>query len=147
MGGQGPPFFSLALKCAARRQAAKERKMVKRVVATEAALALIERMKAKHGAALMFFQSAGCCDGSAPMCYLVGELTVGRYDLLLGEIGDCQFFINQSHFEYWKHTQLIIDVTEGSGSMFSLEGPEGVCFITRSRLYSDEEWRTLPLLG
>ncbi len=121
--------------------------MVKRVVATEAALALIERMKAKHGAALMFFQSAGCCDGSSPMCYLIGELTVGRYDLLLGEIGGCQFFISQSHYEYWKHTQLIIDVTQGSGSTFSLEGPEGVCFITRSRLYSDEEWRTLPLPG
>lgn len=125
----------------------KEIKMVKRVVATEAALALIERLKAKHGEALMFFQSAGCCDGSAPMCYLIGELTVGRYDLLLGEIGGCQFFISQSHYEYWKHTQLIIDVTKGSGSTFSLEGPEGVCFITLSRLYSDEEWRTLPLQG
>ena len=92
--------------------------MVKRVVATEAALALIERMKAKHGAALMFFQSAGCCDGSSPMCYLIGELTVGRYDLLLGEIGGCQFFISQSHYEYWKHTQLIIDVTQGGRRVF-----------------------------
>jgi uncharacterized protein (DUF779 family) len=121
--------------------------MVERVVATEAALALIERLKAKHGAALMFFQSAGCCDGSAPMCYLIGELTVGRYDILLGEIGACPFYINESHFEYWKHSQLIIDVTEGSGSTFSLEGPEGVCFITRSRLFSDEEWQALPAPG
>lgn len=121
--------------------------MVTRVVATEASLALIERLKAKHGTALMFFQSAGCCDGSAPMCYLIGELTVGRYDLLLGEIGGCQFFINQTHFEYWKNTQLIIDVTPGSGSTFSLEGPENVCFITRSRLFTDEELQTLPSLG
>ena len=121
--------------------------MVKQVVATEAALALIERLKTKHGEALMFFQSAGCCDGSVPMCYLIGELTVGRYDLLLGEIGGCQFFINQSHYEYTKHTQLIIDVIEGNGSTFSLEGPEGVCFITRSRLYSDEEERILSLQG
>lgn len=121
--------------------------MVKRVVATEASLALIERLKAKHGTALMFFQSAGCCDGSAPMCYLIGELTVGRYDLLLGEIGGCQFFINQTHFEYWKNTQLIIDVTPGSGSTFSLEGPEGVCFITRSRLFADDEWPAPPVSG
>ena len=121
--------------------------MVKRVVATEAALALIERLKAKHGTALMLFQSAGCGDGSLPMCELIGELTVGRYDILLGEIGGCQFFINQTHFEYWKNTQLIIDVTPGSGSTFSLEGPENVCFITRSRLFTDEELQTLPTLG
>lgn len=120
---------------------------VKRVVATEAALALIDHLKAQHGEALMFFQSAGCCDGSAPMCYLVGELTVGQYDLLLGEIGGCQFFIGASHYDYFKRSQLIIDVTPGSGSTFSLEGPEGVCFITRSRLFTDEEWSTLPLPG
>jgi uncharacterized protein (DUF779 family) len=66
--------------------------------------------------------------------------------LLLGEIGGCQFFISQTHFEYWKNTQLVIDVTPGSGSTFSLEGPEGVCFITRSRLYNDEEWQALPAL-
>ncbi|MEO6321121.1 MAG: DUF779 domain-containing protein [Polaromonas sp.] len=118
--------------------------MLKKVVATEAALALIERLKAQHGESLMFFQSAGCCDGSAPMCYLVGELTVGQYDLLLGEIGGCQFFISQSHYDYWKNCQLIIDVTPGSGSTFSLEGPEGVCFITRSRLLSDDELPALP---
>ena len=121
--------------------------MVKQVVATEAALALIERLKAQHGEALMFYQSAGCCDGSAPMCYLIGELTVGRYDLLLGEIGGCQFFISQSHYDYWKRSQLIIDVTPGSGSTFSLEGPEGVCFITRSRVFGDDEWPTAPLPG
>lgn len=114
--------------------------MVKQVMATEAALALIERLKAQHGEALMFYQSAGCCDGSAPMCYLIGELTVGRYDLQLGEIGGCPFFVSESHYGYWKRSQLIIDVTPGSGSTFSLEGPEGVCFITRSRLFGDDEW-------
>lgn len=117
--------------------------MVERVVATEAALALIERLKAKHGPQLMFFQSGGCCDGSAPMCYLIGELTVGRHDLLLGSIGGCDFFISQSQYEYWQNTQLIIDVTEGHGSTFSLEGPEGVCFITMSRLFKDDERQTL----
>lgn len=120
--------------------------MVERVVATEATLALIERLKQKHGAQLMFFQSGGCCDGSSPMCYLIGELTVGRYDLLLGSIGGCEFFISQSQYEYWQNTQLIIDVTDGHGSTFSLEGPEGVCFLTRSRLFGDEERQALAPL-
>jgi len=117
--------------------------MVERVIATETALALIERLKAQHGAQLMFFQSGGCCDGSAPMCYLIGELTVSRYDLLLGSIGGCEFFISQSQYEYWQNSQLIIDVTEGHGSTFSLEGPEGVCFLTRSKLFSDDEREAL----
>ena len=117
--------------------------MVERVIATETALALIERLKAQHGAQLMFFQSGGCCDGSAPMCYLIGELTVSRYDLLLGSIGGCDFFISQSQYEYWQNSQLIIDVTEGHGSTFSLEGPEGVCFLTRSKLFSDDEREAL----
>ena len=125
--------------------------MVERVIATETALALIERLKAQHGAQLMFFQSGGCCDGSAPMCYLIGELPVSRYDLLLGSIGGCEFFISQSQYEYWQNTQLIIDVTEGHGSTFSLEGPQGVCFLTRSRLFTDDERETLapvtPALG
>lgn len=92
----------------------------------------------------MFFQSSGGCDGSAPMCYLVGELALGRYDLLLGEIGGCQFFISQAHHEYQKDAQLIIDVMEGDGGTFSLEGPEGLCFITRSRLCSLEERLAWP---
>lgn len=113
--------------------------MVERVIATETTLALIARLKIQHGADLMFFQSSGCCDGSAPMCYLIGELTVSRYDLRLGSIGGCEFFISQSQYDYWQNFQLIIDVTEGHGSTFSLEGPEGVCFLTRSRLFTDEE--------
>lgn len=112
---------------------------VEKVIATEATLALIERLKARYGD-LMFHQSGGCCDGSAPMCYPAGEFLVGDSDVLLGEIGGCPFHIGAAQYEYWKHTQLIIDVVEGRGGMFSLEGPEGLRFLTRSRLFSDEEW-------
>lgn len=102
-----------------------------KVVATPAALELIEKLKDKHGP-LMFHQSGGCCDGSAPMCYQLGELMVGDQDILLGEIGGCPFYIGAAQYESWKHTQLIIDVVPGRGGMFSLEGPEGLRFLTRS---------------
>lgn len=115
---------------------------VKRVVATEAALHLIESLRAKYGG-VMFHQSGGCCDGSSPMCYPQGEFLVGGADVLLGEIGGAPFYISASQFEYWKHTQLIIDVVAGRGGMFSLEGPQGLRFLTRSRLYTDEEWAAL----
>lgn len=112
--------------------------MVDRVIATEATLQLIERLKETHGP-LMFHQSGGCCDGSAPMCYAEGDLLVGDNDVLLGEIGGCPFYMSAAQFEYWQHTQLIIDVVPGRGGMFSLEGSEGVRFHTRSRLFTDEE--------
>lgn len=115
---------------------------VSRVLATETALELITRLQAKHGP-LMFHQSGGCCDGSAPMCFPAGELLVGDGDVLLGEIGGCPFYIGAAQYEYWKHTQLIIDVVPGRGGMFSLEGPEGLRFLTRSRLFSDDEWAAL----
>jgi len=115
---------------------------VKRVVATETALQLIEKLKAKYGP-LMFHQSGGCCDGSSPMCYPEKEFKVGSSDVLLGQIGGVLFFIGASQFEYWKHTQLIIDVVPGHGGMFSLEGPEGLRFLTRSRLFTDKEWAIL----
>ena len=111
---------------------------MQRVVATDATLALIERLKAKHGD-LMFHQSGGCCDGSAPMCYPLGEFQVGEADVSLGSIGGCPFYMGRAQFDYWRHTQLIIDVVPGHGGMFSLEGPEGVRFLTRSRLFTDEE--------
>jgi uncharacterized protein (DUF779 family) len=114
----------------------------RRVIATDAALALIESLTKKHGP-VMFHQSGGCCDGSAPMCYPQGDLIVGDHDRLLGEIGGMPFYIGDSHFEYWKHTQLIIDVVPGRGGMFSLEGPEGMRFLTRSRLFEDDEWQEL----
>ena len=115
---------------------------VTRVTATDAALQLIERLQAKHGP-LLFHQSGGCCDGSSPMCYPRGEFLVGASDVKLGEIGGTPFYMSVSQFEYWQHTHLIIDVVPGRGGMFSLEGPEGLRFLTRSRLYSDEEWAVL----
>jgi uncharacterized protein (DUF779 family) len=113
-----------------------------RVVATEAALDLIARLVAKHGPVL-FHQSGGCCDGSAPMCYPRGELLVGDGDKLLGEIGGQPFYIGLAQFGYWRHTQLVIDVVPGRGGMFSLEGVEGVRFLTRSRVFTDEEHAAL----
>jgi len=114
----------------------------RRVLATEAAQALIRTLVTKYGP-IMFHQSGGCCDGSAPMCYPQGELQVGDQDQQLGEIAGMPFYIGASQFEYWKHTQLIIDVVPGRGGMFSLEGPEGYRFLTRSRLFTDEEWQAL----
>lgn len=116
--------------------------MTPRVTATPAALALIERLREKHGP-LMFHQSGGCCDGSSPMCYPHGEFLVGQADVLIGEIGGAPFYIGRAQFQAWKHTQLIIDVVEGRGGMFSLEGPEGVRFLTRSRVFSDAEMAEL----
>jgi uncharacterized protein len=112
--------------------------MVERVLATDAALAVIERLRAVHGP-LMFHQSGGCCDGSAPMCYPLGEFRTGESDVKLGEIGGCPFYMGAAQFEYWKHTQLIVDVVPGRGSGFSLEAPEGVRFLTRSRVFTAEE--------
>ena len=115
---------------------------IKRVLATPAALELIDRMRAMHGP-VMFHQSGGCCDGSSPMCYPVGDFYLGGSDVRLGEIGGAEFFMSASQFEYWKHTQLIIDVVPGRGGMFSLENPEGVRFLTRSRLFDDNELNLL----
>ncbi|MET1081574.1 MAG: DUF779 domain-containing protein [Burkholderiales bacterium] len=115
---------------------------VARVSATGAALDLIERLRQKHGP-LMFHQSGGCCDGSSPMCYPRDEFLVGGADVKLGEIGGVPFYMSASQFEYWQHTHLIIDVVPGRGGMFSLEGSEGLRFLTRSRLYSDAEWAEL----
>ena len=112
--------------------------MVDRVLATDAALRLMGTLSAKHGP-LMFHQSGGCCDGSAPMCYPLGEFRVGAGDVELGSIGGAPFYMSGSQFELWRHTQLLIDVVPGRGSGFSLEAPEGVRFLTRSRLFTDEE--------
>jgi uncharacterized protein (DUF779 family) len=119
---------------------------VEKVIATDAAVELIERLKAKHGP-VMFHQSGGCCDNSAANCYLPGELTTGAGDVLLGEIGGSPFYISRSQYEYWKHTQLIIDVIDGHGGTFSLEGPEGKAFHTRSRLFTEAEWQELEAGG
>jgi uncharacterized protein len=118
---------------------------VLRVTATDSARALIATLRAKHGD-LMFHQSGGCCDGSAPMCYPRGEFIIGDYDRLLGQIGGTPFYISGPQFEYWKHTQLIIDVVPGRGGMFSLDGPEGLRFLTRSRLFTEGEWAKLAAI-
>jgi uncharacterized protein (DUF779 family) len=116
------------------------------VTATPAALQLIEELKAAHGP-LMFYQSGGCCEGSAPMCFPVGELRIGSRDVQLGEIGGAPFYISAPQFEYWKHTQLVIDVTPGFGAAFSLEGPGGLQFLTRSEVFTDEEIGALREAG
>nr|WP_188530181.1 DUF779 domain-containing protein [Paenibacillus abyssi] len=117
---------------------------IRKVIATDAAIGLIERLKAKYGP-VMFHQSGGCCDGSSPMCYQQGEFLVGDSDVLLGDIGDAPFYMSKAQYDYWKFTQLIIDVVPGRGGMFSLEGPEGLRFLTRSRMFNDDEIRILNL--
>jgi uncharacterized protein len=119
---------------------------VPRVVATDAALALITDLAARHGE-LMFHQSGGCCDGSSPMCYPRGEFIIGDRDVRMGEIGGAPFYMSESQFEYWQHTQLIIDAIPGRGGMFSLDNGTERRFLTRSRLFSDEESRTPVTFG
>jgi len=116
--------------------------MVERVIATDAAIELIEQLKAEHGE-LMFHQSGGCCDNSAANCYLPTDLTIGPYDVLLGHVSSVPFYISQSQYESWKHTQLILDVIDGSGGTFSLEGNTGKAFHTRSRVFTENEWREI----
>lgn len=120
--------------------------MVERVTATPEALAMIEKLQASHGP-LLFHQSGGCCDGSAPMCYPRGEFRVGAQDVFMGEIGGQPFYMGKSQFEYWEHTHLIIDLVKGRGSGFSLEAPEGFRFLTRSRVFTDAEYAELEKAG
>ncbi|WP_282797721.1 DUF779 domain-containing protein [Streptomyces sp. CC224B] len=110
-----------------------------RVELTPAAADLVRRLRAVHGP-LMFHQSGGCCDGSAPMCYPDGEFRTGDSDVLLASLSvdgvaePVRFWMSRSQYEVWSHTRLIVDVVEGRGSGFSLEAPEGVRFLIRSRL-------------
>ena len=120
--------------------------MVERVLITPAAEEIVARLKARHGD-LLFHQSGGCCDGSAPMCYPVGDFRTGPQDVLLGQIADCDFFIGAAQFELWEHTQLTVDVVPGRGAGFSAEAPEGVRFLTRSRVFTDEEVAELKTEG
>jgi uncharacterized protein (DUF779 family) len=120
--------------------------MVERVCVTEAAEAVIRRLEAIHGD-LLFHQSGGCCDGSSPMCYPRSEFRVGAQDVYLGKVADAPVFIGAAQFEYWAHTQLIIDVVPGRGGGFSLEAPEGLRFLTRSRVFTDEEANALSIKG
>jgi len=118
-----------------------------RILATDAAVAMIGALRDKHGP-LMFHQSGGCCDGSAPMCYPAGEFWVGTQDVLLGQVaGNVPVWIGAAQFDYWRHTQVTIDVVPGRGAGFSLEGPEGVRFVIRSRIFTDEEADALAAAG
>ena len=104
------------------------------VSATETALALIELIKSRHGDDLLFHQSGGCCDGSAPMCFPKSEYMTGQQDVLVGEIGGIPFFMNREQYKLWKHTNLIIDAIDGGGGMFSLDNGTGKRFLTRSEI-------------
>ena len=117
-----------------------------RILATEKAVALINTLREANGP-LMFHQSGGCCDGSTPMCFAENEFKTGNSDVCLGEVAGCRFFMSADQFEYWKHTQLTLDVTPGRGSSFSLEIPLGVRFYIQSRMFTDDEMNNItPLL-
>lgn len=107
------------------------------------AAALLDSLQRRHGP-LMFHQSGGCCDGSSPMCYPQGDLIVGDADVFLGRVADTPFYMSAAQFEYWSHTHLTIDVVPGRGAGFSVEAPEGVRFVIRSRLFTDAEAAALP---
>ncbi|MEZ4969403.1 MAG: DUF779 domain-containing protein [Flavobacteriaceae bacterium] len=112
--------------------------MVKRVLISDKARQVLGQLQSLHGE-LMFHQSGGCCDGSSPMCFPKGELMINETDVYLGDIAKCPFYMSKDQFEYWKHTQLTIDVTTGRGSSFSLEIPLGLRFVVKSRLFTEEE--------
>lgn len=111
---------------------------VPRVIATNAALALLQSITARHGP-VMFHQSGGCCDGSSPMCYPLNDFMVGDADVCMGQIDGANFYMSPSQFEYWQHTQLIIDAIPGRGGMFSLDNGTEQRFLTRSRLFEDAD--------
>jgi uncharacterized protein len=117
---------------------------ISRVAVTPEAADLLRRLRADHGS-LMFHQSGGCCDGSSPMCYPLGEFITSPSDVLLGTLAiagvteTVPVWMSAAQFEYWKHTHLTIDVVPGRGGGFSLEAPLGVRFLIRSRMLSDEE--------
>ena len=112
--------------------------MTERVLVTDRATKIIDQLRERHGE-LMFHQSGGCCDGSSPMCFPKGELMLNETDVKLGTIHGCHFYMSKDQFEYWKHTQLTVDITTGRGSSFSLEIPLGLRFVIKSRLFTDEE--------
>ena len=116
---------------------------IPRVLITEKAKEVIDTLKKRFSSELMFHQSGGCCDGSSPMCFEKGDFKVGSQDIWLGEVYGCDFFMSADQFEYWKHTQLTLDITPGRGSSFSIEIPMGIRFIIRSKLFTMEELENL----
>ncbi|MCU0696367.1 MAG: DUF779 domain-containing protein [Myxococcaceae bacterium] len=124
---------------AAAQDDARQSGLVERVAVTEAAARLLETLELEHGP-LVFHQSGGCCDGSAPMCYPRREFRIGQRDVLLGFVAGTPFFIGALQFEYWQHTHLTVDVVPGRGAGFSVESPTGLRFLIRSRLFTDDEY-------
>lgn len=119
---------------------------LKRVLATPLTEEWLDKLTAIHGP-LLFYQSGGCCEGSAPLCLRREDYRIGQNDVYLGSLGSTPFYMSASQFEYWRHTQLLIDVIQGGGNAFSLESPEGISFHTRSHIFSDEEMKTLDSQG
>ena len=118
--------------------------MTERVSVTARARAVIDQLREQHGE-LMFHQSGGCCDGSAPMCFQKGDFLLGSRDLCLGEIHGCGFYMAADQFEYYKNTHITVDVTEGRGSSFSLEIPLGLRFMAVSKVLTDDELATTAI--
>jgi hypothetical protein len=112
--------------------------MIPRVTISPKAIEVVQQLKSKFGE-LMFHQSGGCCDGSQPMCFEKGDFKLGQSDVCLGMIEGCEFWMSSDQFEYWKHTQLLIDIAPGRGSSFSIEIPLGLRFLTKSRMFTEEE--------
>lgn len=117
-----------------------------RVLITEAASRLVRRLRDRHGP-LLFHQSGGCCEGSAPMCLRRAGFRVGTRDVLLGVIEGCPFYVGAAQFPYWAHSQLSIDLVPDGGDSFSLEAADGVRFITRSRVFTDAEMDAVDTSG
>ncbi len=117
--------------------------MANAVVATPAALEVIHHLEGAHGP-VMFFQSGGCCDGSSPICLKDGELPPGPHDLRLGEIGGAPFYIDRDQYERWRRPQFLIDVSSGAAEGFSLEGLEGVHFVTRTQENQEADHGAVP---
>lgn len=117
---------------------------VKKVIATDAALDLINEIRAEYPN-IIFHQSGGCCDGSSPMCYPADDYRVGAVDVLVDMIGDIPFYMSESQYQYWKHTQIILDVVAGRGGMFSLDNGRERRFFARSRLFNEDELQALGI--
>lgn len=118
--------------------------MTQHVAVTDEAATLLRELTERNGP-VMFHQSGGCCDGSAPMCYPDGDFLLGDADVHLGDLDvglerAVPVWMSKSQYEYWSHTHLTIDVVKGRGAGFSLEAPYGVRFLIRSRLMTDEEF-------
>ena len=113
-----------------------------RILIHDHAKQVIDTLREQYGD-LIFHQSGGCCDGSSPICFIEGEFMLNETDVYLGSIHDCPFYMAADQFEYWKHTQLTLNVTEGRGASFSLEIPMGVRFIIESRIYTAQEAQNL----